>query len=467
MQSFARLSREDFLEWVASGGTSRAATKRAEPFSGTVDLKLNQIGLLLDSSSHENTSSPLIIINDESVRDFFAWTSTYISSYFPLTAFFRVVTISTLARLDVLDSRGEFVPDDTRRLLSSSVVAEAITQTNGFTRPLAAVSLQACKSTLSYALLRSAALHYHPLAVGEVTEKWLAARRHMGNRQLRLPAEKVQAFWLLVFSSLLPTAPKFRGDKSNTTELVQELVQGASRGISFENLATADFVSKTFPALDLKALSSSTLAREEQIKALDQLAAQLGSSDIPPILQDSLVAYFAARLGNGSFEFFPLLAEFSEKFPSCPLWFSLFSIWQPGFDGLTSGNCLGRRVARDLDGLDSAFSPPNADISLAEFEVIVQSGRGAWVRSDSVSGMTVELVPNICCRLPSAAARSQPEGETLSLPEMLRLRRLLDQAKRILDDPIHRGSSAGPPQEDMFADERDRPRYPRGRGRAG
>src|SRR5687767_8463572 len=106
MPTLALLDRRAFLDWLGE-----ETTPPARPLYNlstlSADLRNSDLALIWDDvpNGPGSISNPVVVVADAKYRDFLAWATTYVSTYTPFTAFFRVIKTSDLDRFDLLGNR--------------------------------------------------------------------------------------------------------------------------------------------------------------------------------------------------------------------------------------------------------------------------------------------------------------------------------------------------------------------------
>jgi len=433
MYAFVKLDRRSFLNWLAGSGEPKVAISHPD-MEWVLGLNSGEIALVWadQPAGPEDPRRPIIVVSDSSLNDFLAWTSTYVKSFAPFTAFFRVISSSHISAM-IVDQREQSRLFDELLLgkLSGVVIAEAVSQAAQPTKRLDSLSLQACQATFSYAVLQGYFSNMHPADLSDLGEEWMRARGISSDASTRLDGNYLSSFWMIASHALLSRS-RPRVTSGGWTDAIEELVYISKHdGDLFESLAW-NLLSR-----DLKGYTNPSkilfdMPREDQLIFLDNTARTLGGSDVPMFLAEAWLGMLAARLGNGSFEYLGLLDNVRDRFPGASIWFALFSVWRPGFDGLIVGNCLGRRVAREISAPRNLFEAPTCDIALSEYEVLARGGWLASVRSAIASSIEVELRPLVAAkfRIASKARGDRTEGSSV---DILKLRRALVDALQALD----------------------------------
>lgn len=434
MQTLIVLDRRSFLDWIAEDAEPRGLPLASLDNIGT-SVSKGKIGLIWQGPASGPTSvpGPIILVAEEELQDFLAWTTTYISSYSPFTAFFRILTTADAARFSLFEARAPLLPESLLTAMSGIAIAEAVVQTPQAPRSIANISIQACQATFSYAALRGLASGLHPADLPELSEAWARARQLTADAPLRLDPDSSSMFWMIVSSSLLSDGPNSRNRSGTWTDALEDLIQTARFDKPLKGSFAWNQLESTLPFAG-SADRQFELPREEQLVVLDRTAQALLRSSVPRPLAEAWVGLLAARLANGSFDYIGVLDSVRDTLPGSLLWFALFACWRSGFDGLVNGRCLGRRVAREVFEPTAIFASPTCDISLAEYELLGASRSLDSIRTRVSSVIDVELLPLVSSKFRSSSTvkveASRERSLNVNLP---RLREALFEALQALD----------------------------------
>lgn len=438
----ASISREELLGWL--GGQYRPVAKRLAP-SEIANITRQDIVLVWRDKPANDASTALIVVRDESLRDFYAFVGTYVSTYTPFSAFFRVITPNRL-----LDSMEADAHSQLNLPAAIGVaIAEAFVQARGKAKGASDLSLPAVLGTLSASLAMAVYRGYRPDQLKEITALWIRARQVGSDDDLALPPAKTLQVWTLIAQSMSPEPSVISGSDESARAIVAFLrTARSSNGAIAEQLYP---LTARFPALGDTVLRMRR-TREERVRVLSEAVKSLANSDGDSVLKEFLAGALVSLIGDGSFDFLPFATNLTRDFPGAALWFGISSSLQKGNDALTAANCLGRRAARDAFARWNVFDTPRDDVSIEEIEMSQRSDHGgSGLRGAGQSILSIELVPGVSAKV-RASSSSRSDVHTAPAPswkqdaeEMKELRYLLDRARYTLDR-----LSADARQPDMF-----------------
>jgi hypothetical protein len=453
----ATLSREQFLDWLGANNLPEA---RKIPGLSSLEesVRGDRIALLWDEKPTKQVGGqPIVVTRSKEIREFLAFTSTYVSSYLPFSAFFRVATLEALGKSAL--NRGN---EQTSKRLPDAVVgvamAEAHAQMKGRAQSLSDISVQACLATLSSSAIAGLKLGYGPDEILSIGQSWTRARKLVSDEPLGLRSEDVQTFWYQVGCALraneVPSA--VYGCAPLICDAIRDVLVGGAIAESTWNELTSNLPDLRQAPHQMKG------PREDRIRLFDQYVRVLNASEHADKNVRELVAgQVASLVADGSFDYIGLTGAFDRSLPAAPLWFGFFSSLRSPDDALAAGGCLGRRLARDLPRELNLFAPPTDDIALDELEVI--SGGPApelRFRTEHRSALSVEIYPGVSARFRmSRASEPNDPNRAFTTEQTQELQFLLSRASRIVDRLL------GPSQGSLFSDRPQRQRGSRYRER--
>lgn len=402
--SFLVCSREQFLEWIAHPRPIKEAKALTLLPAG---LARNEILLVWDKQSSKN-SHPLLVVPGKQIADFFAFANTYVSTYSPISAFFRILSVDGRGNLRAQIER--FTDQNTvEQIAPQSIVGVAIAEAFaqiGRVRSLSEVSVQACLGTMSSSVIASIASGCSGKEIASVAQAWLRARQAFSAEQLRLPQEALAAFWAVAGPALAIS------DEEGTNTPIGTVIRHFLIDGRLDHYLWRSAIRQMPDIAEAPEHLAGT--REDRVREFDRFMRILGVADhVDQLTRDFAVGTLLALLGEGSYEYLPLAQSFAEVFPGAILWFALITSLHVDNDALVSGQCLGRRVAREVFNQRSIFSPPEVDISLEELEVIgVESKGDRTFRTEHQTVASVEIFPNVSAKFRMPKERS-PESDAV------------------------------------------------------
>ncbi len=385
MYQIAIINRDEFLGWLGGNFTPRTTEAKSVKC-----IKDDQIYLLWFNSSatKSDKSDPLIIVSPNSLEDFFAFTSTYVSTYRPFSAFFEVLTTDSF---ETIVNSAAFSDTNiaTERLIGVAI-AEALLQASDETK-VDNISVQAVLATLSSSIISALVNNYPSYEIDNLIERWSRCRKFFRLDPLKLEAENLRDFWRLIISAFSRTS--LLESDNPEEQFIRDVLNQADVRFSWQRLVSD--IPQLHEVLDLEGVS-----REDQVRMLDITYSILSRAENVSLQRKEIIAaYLVARLSNGDFEYISFCKSLMPRLPRTSLWFGFFSGCLEDSNILFYSDCLGRRVSRELLKKFSFSSPKLADISFTELEIQHRgSAEPRYFRTDQQAFIIVELLPGVTAR---------------------------------------------------------------------
>ena len=422
-----RMGRKDFVSWLGDrvGLSIKASLTKSDVF----DVRAGEILLVWNKKpTVKLLESPLLIVPDSDLVDFFAFVSTYVGSYKPFSAFFNVLGLGVARRIL---SKSQGLPDETLSKLTAVVIAEVFVQMGG--KPnISDISVSACFGTFSDSVIQLTCFDDQGDAVDEVADRWLEARELLAGDVLPLSVDDLVIFWKLLLDGIgyadgnysLLQEPSGRG----IVEFLNSILSGNSGATEWESITEKLPLSR----IALRAMEGS---REGRVKAFDDAVSELAKAGSYNNNSLSLiVGYLASKVGGGSMQYLSLAYDLSPNLKLAPLWFALFSAFTPGSDYISIGDSLGRRLTRERVGRKDFWGDSDSDISLEELRVVaIDEGGVPRVRRLRKSTIDVEIYPKVSAAFRIGRRKVADEFETVLKNRNQEIRYLLDKISGLLD----------------------------------
>jgi hypothetical protein len=457
MPVVSSLNREQFLAWL--GGSFVPDSGRARLIGPGHKLTDPDDVLLAWRDKPDRPradNAPIIGVPERKLREFFAFTSTYVSTYVPFSAFFSVVPAEFFD--DVLHSRDTELKYSLPYEIAGVLVSEAYLQLGEAGRSLEDIPVQASLATVSSSVIAALATGYDIERIGDVVEYWSRARRLLVDEPLKLPPEASLQFWYLVGRAFATSSHSSRNTGS-LGSIVTQFINSQRRGGFGVDMGLWPELTKGLSEIQIIGEVKDE-SREDQVRRLDAISKVLLSSDhVDVTLRELVAGFLIAKISGGSMEYLHLCDAFTAQLPRTPLWFGLFVGFWKDNNVLAVADCLGRRVVRQVLIPSNPFSVPLADIGLHELEARADTRRDRWkLRTDQQSVIVVELLPGVSGRFRFArdtrtesAERRQLASEAGRSEDKKRLqdiRNALAHAVHVLDEMELKGSG----RQGLFGD---------------
>ena len=445
------LSRSDFIDWMGGSNSNQLS------FLDIPQVRRpsrDDVTLLWENMEDGQQAPPVVAIPEDAMGDFFAFTGTYIATYRPYSAFYRVVPRELV---DEIQDRKEPLPDIASRfakLVAGGAMAEHYLRSRERSSSSLGSLLNAIRSTLSTSLGSALLTGYSPTVMAWVADRWNSVHRasspSSGEQTL---SDDVVAIWTLLFSVVRAEVEpiNYRGHSSQDAIFGFILTALRSDGVTPELLRSlgSDFRIPVDPA---KVLLSS---REERIRSFNEFVSAMGPTPSDKPEKPFLAGLLLAIAGNGSFDMLRSARHLAESLPAAIIWFGICAALFNESNVLTTGNCVGRRFTRDIRMPRSLFGAPQGDMNLFEYRALTRDPAALdQVNSDSGDVFCLELLPDVVTYIP----RRMKARDARSLDELLALQESLKEIQYAVDRAQRRiGAAIEPSQQELFRSDR-RPR---------
>jgi len=257
----------------------------------------------------------------------------------------------------------------------------------GAQRSVSALSLLPCESTYSYSFARALALGYMRDGDDPIAAPFALARKLTRQPARRLGDESLSTT-LKVLSSLATD------QTLNHEERIPRFVWETCRELQFEREVKSSWgLISEAGILPQQILSELRGPREHRVRAFERILH--GPNRLEPTTASFLAGLLADQIGPGSFEHVDLLLPYLNQYPTALTWYGLCAGLHPDSELQQVGNCLGRRLVRDLLASDAIISRPKYDIALGELEVHLDREEPLEFRTASQNHIAVELLTGV------------------------------------------------------------------------
>jgi hypothetical protein len=380
---------------------------------------------------------PQIIVGDRAtLDDLFAWSASYMRGIGPLTAQTRVITPAQL-RLALRPA-----PDRMWWQLAGGAVGAVVGEVLMHARrsvPFSEITLAACRGTLTFALMRAAALGILPSELPDVADLWEQLRSQTGQPPSVAPIGAVAQAAIALAQGALKTRPSRSSPNESNQWFISLLDDGGVPDVLYR---VVNRFGPLPPEFSLERFFSYT--PEERVQVFDKYAPFLVSQAITSRVESAFsIALVAYLCRPGLEQQMALAAGYCDALPEIMVWLGAMQAATPFTDTLAAGDGLGWRLARDLFEPSDVFATPRCDVALQELRVLAR-GRGAIkiIRPTTGTRLDVELLPGVSSfvrALPTEAPSQprlelEPQSESVHAPERVSAsRELIFDTERAID----------------------------------
>jgi len=390
--------REELLR-ILGGGPSNAVAIRSEL---DTNLGKKELGLLWRQSPERTSSAPQVIIAKK-LHDFMAWASTYLATYRPITAYFRIIAEEDLAKFatdpDPIGS-GEFASTFCGAIVAESYLRHA--------RP----SLSRLLETCSFALARTFSLRCGR-AFQEIVARWHAVNRQFDDHDTYRLRKVVEIVWSDIGALV--------GDSISTRPLIvdacrQVMHDGRVNPQTWRLLVGG--AEEISAANDVMLLS-----RERRLEWLDGVIRHVASDRIAnPELVPFIIGYLFSQLAPGSLDHIELLSVTAAQ-PEALLWYGVCAGLHPRSTVQDYGSGVVRQALRDIERWEPFVERPRSDFGIDELDFLPLG-----TVASSQTSLVVEIAPRVYSMFRTAAHRPQNLEEPIDRSRLHELGRLLNNA---------------------------------------
>lgn len=422
------LDRAEFLSWLA-GQAGLLGNSPNDPPS----VQSSHVTLVWPEN--DLAAMPLVAVPASEMREFMAFVATYVGTYVPFTAFFRVIPLELI----------EFIPEFSARIdideLKPNVgviIANAIIMA-GADRRATDLTLLGCYSTPSYVMSRAIILRFPNMLFDQVAQRWSHVRAVLRIAKDGAEYDQIADLWANAQQCL---------DWSG----INTAKASANPVVQFARKAINSIKMDDYHALSALGISPDILerlvnaSREDRVGALNEVGEWLKKSKVNNELKSCVLGYCISAVGEGSFSYANLATKYAEGSAAVVLWFGFFSAFYKGSDVYTIGECLGRRIARKLQEAAYLDRETTSDFGYEEFLLYANEDRIGKIRTERSSAVEIELFPGVIGTFPVqrvTSARGQSDRSTARDDYRSdKLRSLLIEAVSLLSDGRNRESTA-------------------------
>ena len=387
------LTREEFLTWMG-GGDYRSVSFNQFKASTRPLHEDGMITLLWDESEMEDSGQPVIAVPGSGLRDFFAFVGTYVTTFRPYSAFFRVIPVEMISALEERQRPVREVARRVARIVAGSALSEVFLRSGGRSVSERA-QLPGIAGTLSASLGQALIEGYPAPIFDKLAKQWHSIHPEARDSAAEsTEGEPIALIWKLIASGVQGGRSDGLLSSARSEQAMALFLANAIRGQGVDAGLLQPLVSIMPGKVDpTKILVSS---REERIRAFKEFVAGLDYSGPDPLAGQFLAGLLLAITGNGSFDLLRSGKELLNRSPISVVWFGVCAALFEESNVLTTGNCAGRRLVRDLLNPRGLFAPPAFDLNSYEYTILARdTGSLDQVNSSSIDGLVVELMPSV------------------------------------------------------------------------
>ena len=345
-----------------------------------------------------------IMVPHQEMEEFFAWTNTYLPSWSPITAFFRVVSHASELGTGVEQVQPMGVLYQPAAL--ALTIGEAVVQ-SGARYDVERLPYSGCIATFSFVAARGMR---RGIAVEDLAMRWDVCRRATGQDSLTVRIGDLVGPW-----QVLEDVSRRMGGKDLTVSSKgsrRALGDALSDIVKYGEVGDRAWraVTRGFPEVR-DTLVHMTDTQEARILAFERMLKEAVSGRRTRSLEASFsIGYVASLIAPGSLKHASMLMTYLDRFPTAVMWLALFaSVYKKSHLRMTK---LAHLVWKAISEDEDLLGRPKCDIALAEFGILKDAGYvGENLQGSTRGRLVVELAPGI-----STTVRWPRQEETVDNP---------------------------------------------------
>jgi len=330
----------------------------------------------------------LIVVSENKIRDFLAWSSTYIPSLTPFTSFCRVLT-PPLTKM-FLSSKKHYPLNRLEGACIGLILGETLT--HFYNNNIKNINPLAIKSSLSFILIKSSIIGINEYS-DFIVNRWLKACRLTKTDERVLSSERILEAWKILMSlddAVYSKEIKLTDYQTIINKACNDILKNGS-------ISNNLWLNLTNGIDELKnANEKMKESIENRVNNFEDVSNLLLNQTINNKVTEFLCGYLASQIEPGSMNHLDMIHSYIATFPSVILWYSICEGLYQNTKIHNYKNSLGWRVTRDLYLWLPDVGKPKSDISLDELEVIVDvDNPNLNFLVENPAAIFVEIVPSI------------------------------------------------------------------------
>lgn len=392
MSEFATtlLSRDEFLDWL--GGARTGSTLRQDEVAGR-DRRERQVTLLHKQGSENTQVRSIVAVPIEEMAEFFAFTSTYVATYKPFSAFYRVIPLEMMKGVANRRPLATETIEPFAKLVAGGVLAEHFLRRRSRGESTFGSALAAPKATLSATLGSAVVAGYEPIVLAWISDQWSSLNRAETAAFEPGETSEILALWSLLFSAIRnETNPSDYHGNPSARAVSTFLRAAVDAGV------TAGILRDLRPGIrsDVDPEQMLAASREDRIRSFNRFVAAMGERASDGLEEPFMAGLLLAIVGNGSFDMLRSARELADRSPAAIIWFGICAALFEESDLLTTANCLGRRIVRDLRGAGDPLDSPRADLGVFEYRAMIREADALdQLIAGSADALCIEILPDV------------------------------------------------------------------------
>jgi len=386
---FAKADKKSFLDLLQSRNAKDIFSIQQFPLIPS--LKDEELLLIWkDEPSHNNYFPIYICTPTGKEKELIAWTSTYLKTLKPVTAFTRIIDINEFEMLQ--HTKPMDLPIQIENVLVGSIIGEifelykygSIKHQNSM----------AARSTFSYAIAMAYILN-SPYNKMEIARRYDTVRK-LAYLSIRPSySTYLQGIWQNLLSAIVANL-----DDNNFFQErlffypIKNVLNSIANGLEITRAQIAEILHHPIDFPEIPSTYSKIEVRVEQYEKVCEILTS--NKQIHPQSASFTIACLANQITPGSFKHQALLEPYFRNYPGVYIWYGICAGLTQNSDIMSYNYGLGWRISRQLLSKSIVFESPTSDISFNEFDLLLKlDNPDTSFNTDYANSLTIELVPGI------------------------------------------------------------------------
>lgn len=386
---FAFADRRLFLDLIGSKDPDKTLKLRFEKQIPSISGKKDEMVLLWRDKPNKRDFLPEIIaVKQHDMRDFLAWTSTYLSALRPLTAYCRILEIEQAKDLIYKEQKPSL--GNMRDAFVGVIIGEVLS--HHYNDDLMRITPISIKSTYSYVMARACAMGHEKDFLENVTKRWNKARELSQQPKRKITTDTIEQVWKMLKILNLPWSEV---ESNSLSSIILDACIDISKIGAIDDAKWMN-LTKDLPGMkEVIAIMLGT--KEQRVEWFENITRMLqDNSSIDQTMASFLCGYLLSQVTRGSMQHAGLLRPYLGKFPTIVIWYGLCAGLYENTGIYNELDGLGSRILRDLQEEFNIAERPKADIAFEELEVLFGAEKiDKKFIQENHSYLTIELLPGL------------------------------------------------------------------------
>ncbi|MCK4825062.1 hypothetical protein KA005_55455, partial [bacterium] len=259
----------------------------------------------------------IIIVKPTDMRDFLAWTSTYLSALRPLTAYCRILEIEQAKHLIFKEQKPSL--GNKRDAFIGAILGEALS--HHYNGDIIRITPTSLKSTYSYVMTRACAMGKKGVFLEDVTRRWDRVRELSQQSKRKITTDAIEQVWeVLRFLN----QPSFKEETIGPSSIILESCMDISKKGVIED-AKWNILTENMPSVK-DSINIMRESKEKRVEWFEDMARRLQDSYNLAIASDAasfLCGYLLSQVTRGSMQHAEILRPYLRRFPTVIMWYGL------------------------------------------------------------------------------------------------------------------------------------------------